>query len=844
MGWRAPGVRPQILAFANICAFGFVANVTAQFQTTINVPPNVAPETIGTNTQLNLHDGGVLPANLGLGSRRQPVVNSELNIFGGEASRISAYDGSTVNIFGGEVQDSFIAFSGSIVNISGGQIFSHTAFGGSTVNIQGGEINWINADGSSRAAVVNISAGLVRHIDATVLGTVNISGGSVDRPNFAPGSRINLSGGTFGESRLDGSVIIEGGEFRLNGVSIQGLEPIGASRLFAIENAGTDAVLSGVFADGTPFAFANDYDRLNRSITLKTVSIPSIGATSIVASDLSTMIQGVRQGQTIRVDQGAVIPEWFNAGRGSTIVIEEGGRLEKGLESIGARVHVDGGLIARDLNAFDGSEIVMSAGSVEGKVHIYDSSANVSGGTVSGRVSVKHGGAFGISGGTATRVDARQNSVMDVEGGVVGKATTGAGGTVNVSGGSLVEFVGAGGTLNLYDGSIDGSVRNRANTVVQVFGGTVNASVDVSSSSQVEVSGGIVKAPVRLSEDGRLTIVGGTLTDGLRATDRSMVSVHGGTVLGPVVVGTGTTLEVSGGHHGEMFQIDGKLHLSGGSIGRILFSIGTVDMTGGSIGCQFQMTDATLNIAGGQLCDLKVHAGSELHLTGSQFAINETAIDGLIDVGDSVARSFADWESTYPEIDQLTAVLLDESVFSMGNISLASDTVLRLTLAEPPIDCDFDASATCDVSDLDRLLRALNSNATPFDLNNDQVVDASDVQTWLSIAGNNSVGRPFLEGDSNLDGLVDATDLNAVGNHWLSTTASWALGDFTGDGHVDSLDLNRVARNWLQTSSVTAVPEPTGLHFVLSLVVFFLLDAASSCSRIRSLLESTIVQSK
>jgi hypothetical protein len=52
-------------------------------------------------------------------------------------------------------------------------------------------------------------------------------------------------------------------------------------------------------------------------------------------------------------------------------------------------------------------------------------------------------------------------------------------------------------------------------------------------------------------------------------------------------------------------------------------------------------------------------------------------------------------------------------------------------------------------------------------------------------------------GDANLDGLVNAFDLNLLATHWLQPAgALWSAGDFTRDGKVDAFDLNALASHW------------------------------------------------
>jgi len=76
-----------------------------------------------------------------------------------------------------------------------------------------------------------------------------------------------------------------------------------------------------------------------------------------------------------------------------------------------------------------------------------------------------------------------------------------------------------------------------------------------------------------------------------------------------------------------------------------------------------------------------------------------------------------------------------------------------------------------------------------------------------------------LPGDANLDGVVDATDLDGLVAGWQSA-GGWATGDFDGSGFVDGVDLGLLASFW-QRSTVTPgqvnhVPEPAaGLPLAL-----------------------------
>ena len=141
---------------------------------------------------------------------------------------------------------------------------------------------------------------------------------------------------------------------------------------------------------------------------------------------------------------------------------------------------------------------------------------------------------------------------------------------------------------------------------------------------------------------------------------------------------------------------------------------------------------------------------------------------------------------------------------------------------------DFNQDGLSDVVDLDLLIaqrpaKASNvTNATShFDLNGDESIDTADIDTWLYLAALENGLPSLLKGDANLDGTVDALDLNVVGRNWISDVAAWSQGDFSGDGVTDAQDLGVLGTNW-QGSGVAAatsvVPEPSGFAYWLAVL--------------------------
>ena len=219
-----------VLAICSTCAH-------AQFDTVINLPEDLGSpnpngfsgNSIGTNTQLNLSDGGSIGFGFDAGARDVSSTNVEVNISGGTiGNSFGAFGGSTINVSGGRVGSNFTANSGSTVNISGGSVGSaygsdFDAESGSTVNITGGEVgSFFDANDGSE---VNISGGTVGlRFDAFAGSTVDISGGTVgDSFTAFDGSTVNISGGSVGTgfNAASGSTVsISGGQFSLMGVQL------------------------------------------------------------------------------------------------------------------------------------------------------------------------------------------------------------------------------------------------------------------------------------------------------------------------------------------------------------------------------------------------------------------------------------------------------------------------------------------------------------------------------------------------------------------------------------------------------------------------------------------------
>ena len=114
------------------------------FTTVINVPPTSFGdgESIGSDTQLNIADGGTIGLSFDVGATDGTSTNIEVNMTGGNVGfRFHFYSGSSVNVSGGRIS-SLAGYDGSILNFSGGQVDAlFRFFDGSTANFSGGIID-------------------------------------------------------------------------------------------------------------------------------------------------------------------------------------------------------------------------------------------------------------------------------------------------------------------------------------------------------------------------------------------------------------------------------------------------------------------------------------------------------------------------------------------------------------------------------------------------------------------------------------------------------------------------------------------------------------------------------
>jgi hypothetical protein len=158
-----------------------------------------------------------------------------------------------------------------------------------------------------------------------------------------------------------------------------------------------------------------------------------------------------------------------------------------------------------------------------------------------------------------------------------------------------------------------------------------------------------------------------------------------------------------------------------------------------------------------------------------------------------------------------TGNILYENIDANGLALLATAINYGLGLTNVGSTGDFNGDGMWNVSDIDLLNHEIvtGANGSQFDLNGDSTVSTLDISQWLSVAATeNGFAGPYLNGDANLDGAVNAQDLNRLALTWQSSNDQWSQGDFNSDGQANAGDLNVMALNWQKATPVAASPVP------------------------------------
>jgi hypothetical protein len=380
----------------------------AQFDTIINVPPDAAPMFVGSNTQLNLMESGVIPSSSSNRFQAGLMDGSEdvqVNVSGGSLGDWAQFFFTEFNLSGGSVGERLLLGPGTDGTISGGIVGDHFEMDGANVYMTDGSIGrfasatntlFLMSGGTvgedfttSNATDMDISGGVVGGglqvdfdsyvvINGGIVGSnsrgMTVKSGGVAFPyggriyslHVETGGTVEMGGGHFiaGMTASPGSnVAVFGGEFLLSG-------EVPSSRMFQVP---LGEVLTGTLSDGSPFIF-----RGGSEFRVINSPLPPINPVPVVL-DGETDKTGLRQGESLTLVDGGVLGEHFIVVNATLHVT--GGDVAPRLDTVGATIEISGGHIGR-LGEFRDSDVLISGGDIDDNLTVVGGNMTISGGKI------------------------------------------------------------------------------------------------------------------------------------------------------------------------------------------------------------------------------------------------------------------------------------------------------------------------------------------------------------------------------------------------------------------------------------------------------------------------------
>jgi hypothetical protein len=810
-----------------IAVAGLSTHTYAQpYTTVINVPPDIAPAWIDSDTLLNLADGGIIED------------------YGFDAG---AADGSStnvgVNITGGSIGQGFDAYAGSTVNQSGGSIdWWFRAHPGSTLIQSGGTIGPIST----------IEAGA----------SAQLSGGRI-------GWRFSAEAG----SSLD----LVGGEFLADGVPVAGLVNPGDTVAL---NVPQDVLFTGTLSDGSVFVFdtSNFHDLIADGVLTLTRTALSSKPT-VIDSSLEPVPAGLRTGQTLNLNTGATLGDYF-AAVGATLNID-GGTIGEGLEVVDSTVNMTAGSIGEKFTfkAYSGSTVNITGGTIGGDLHTFggslaningsasietvlagpDSTVNMSGGAAE-RMSVSEGGTFNYNGGILLRrMSTWAGSSMNITGGefeldgvpVAGLLAHGDSVEVDVPEGSVLTGTLADGTVVvltdlkrdynerdfLSDGTINliaaplpaitpvinvpanpdprqlregqtlylgvggnladrftsvngvmvldaGTVGDRAEVVgstVTINGAAVGADFDVKLNSTVYLQDGEIGERLAITSGSTVHVTGGSIGELIRVghspTSRpdplysspATLNISGGTVGRGINVFAYSTLNITGGSvdYGVSAQEEGTVTISGGVVGDYMdaYPGSTVTISGGTIGTSFSVwEDSAVTISGGSVSGMSVKPGAHVDVTGGTHGGFGTNASTIVMSGGEVQELYSNDNSSVQILDgEIGTCRVNDST-----VDLMGGTLDEATISGGRLNLSGDAQ----VGSISMLYGTVS-------VDGGKVNGAASVGSgWLNVSGGEIAGDVSINWNGNYN--VSGGTLTGITTLWPGAEFTLSGGQVTG----------------------------------------------------------------
>ncbi|MCC6681749.1 MAG: PEP-CTERM sorting domain-containing protein [Phycisphaeraceae bacterium] len=338
--------------------------------------------------------------------------------------------------------------------------------------------------------------------------------------------------------------------------------------------------------------------------------------------------------------------------------------------------------------------------------------------------------------------------------------------------------------------------RPDTNQEIATFGSAIGSARTISANTTYTIKG------LRFISANKYTLAGsGSLT--LNAdSGNALIDVQSGSheVQLPMLLNSSTDVSLASG---STLLLTSTLNLNGKTLnvsgpGTLTLG-GTVQMTGSTIHLQNNSTLA-FNSPFATLA-----SGSKLSGVGSVNAILLSY--GLIEPGDSSGTLWLNGGYAQSTSGQLDIAIEGASSYgALAVVGMANlDGKLSLNLEGgyvPAYGSSFSVM----------LANTINGKFATID----GVSISSNLSLAVTYSATAVLVTAALPGDANLDGLVNLSDLQILGDNWTGTSRQWSLGDFNGDGNVNLSDLQIVGDHWGGSAAdlaafMATIPEPGSL---------------------------------
>ncbi len=673
-------MRSHAIAIVTLLLLAATGTAWGQFTTVINVPGDPAPASISSGTQVNVLEGGILNSF----SQTFTASGGEVNLLGGTMNGpVQARGSSVFNLLEGRVSTSITVADQSVVNVGGIDYRSSllTAANSSRVHMSGSEIERVTGLDN---ATFTLSGGRVSQLTLRQDATATMEGGILDGiKSLNNQSSLEVTGGTFRGRLLnpdDGLLTLHGGEFRIDGIPVAGLNLPGQS--VDIELA-IGQFVTGTLPDGRVLGFSQGFIDSTDVGTLRLVAspLPSLQTEIHLPGDSPPV--GLREGRTLHLGDGASVGDYFTAGWNSTLIMT-GGSLGEQFHAYHATVRIRGGEVGTAFTTAQGSIVDITGGNFAGSQALGASQVDIDGGTF-GFTRLHSKTSALIQKGEFKTLTVDTDSDVLMSGGRISERLYVGSSRMDVYGGLITGVTEIGsGQLTLHGGRLGGTLLARAASQVEIVGGdfrvdgvpvagldAIGDIVQFDPASGVTVTGILTDGtPIHLSSDDGRTFAAGTLNlrlapvpgsvpstllvlgkldrhtlregqkafvsskgelgDYFRSSAGAEITFNGGS-LGHHFEGDGTKIVVNSGTIGDYFNgfVRTELLVSGGTVGNHarLSGESRLEMTAGSLGNSFYLQrGSTAIIHGGTV-------GSDFRVVASTATIHGGTFGASFQVG-------------------------------------------------------------------------------------------------------------------------------------------------------------------------------------------------------------------